>query len=413
MNPVRLGLVGIGGFGANHIRSLQRLRQDRTVELLAVADPAHSRHEEMLAPLRDQGVSCYNDYRDMLDLESGLEAIIICTPIPLHKRMAIDALQRGLFVYLEKPPVILSSDLQDLIALDAHQRTAVGFIGVSHPVMRASKERLMQGALGELLSIRVTASWPRPSWYYQRSNWAGKLSMNSEPVFDGPATNALSHYVHLPSFLANTGTIAHADLRWLEAELYRARPIEAYDTCCLRGEFQNDVEFCIGLTHACRHRTNVEIRLIGTRGSAAITVDRTTVHSTLVGPDTENPVVLDVNLRNFARGVRSGERFFTTMEDCIPFLDIVGAMWPSSGGIHNIPAPHVTTWTEEPNTIFHIADIESALGRVLDGATFTEQGLPWSIRPRRIVPGQYPSADLRMALRAHSTPSAEMAQVPA
>ena len=303
MNPVRLGLVGIGGFGANHIRSLQRLRQDQTVELLAVADPAHSRHEELLSPLRDQGVSCYNDYRDMLDLESRLEAIIICTPIPLHKRMATDVLQRGLFVYLEKPPVILSSDLQNLIALDAHQRTAVGFIGVSHPVMRASKERLMQGALGELRSIRVTASWPRPSWYYQRSNWAGKLSMNSEPVFDGPATNALSHYVHLPSFLANTETMAHVGLRWLEAELYRARPIEAYDTCCLRGEFQNNVEFHIGLTHACRHRTNVEIRLIGTRGSAAITVDRTTVHSTLVGPDTENPVLLDVNLRNFARGV--------------------------------------------------------------------------------------------------------------
>ncbi|GAT35213.1 predicted dehydrogenase [Terrimicrobium sacchariphilum] len=413
MNPVRLGLVGVGGFGANHIRSLQRLRQDQTVELLAVADPAHSRHEEMLAPLREQGVSCYEDYRDMLDVESELEAIIICTPIPLHKEMAIDGLNRGLFVYLEKPPVILSSDLQDLISLDIHRRTAVGFIGISHPVIRASKEGLMQGALGDLLSIHVAASWPRPSWYYQRSNWAGKLSMGPEPVFDGPATNALSHYVHLSSFLANTDAIDHAGLLWLEAELYRARPIESYDTCCLRGKFQNDVDFRIALTHACRHRSNVEIRLIGTKGDASISIDRTTVHSTLAAPCSENPVVLDVNLRNFAQAMRSGVRFLTTLEDCVPFLDIVGAMWPSSGGIHTIPAPHVTTWTEEPNTIFHIADIESALTRVLEGKTFAEQGLPWSIRPHRITPGQYSSADLLMALRAHTAPPSLMASVAA
>jgi len=413
MNPVRLGLVGIGGFGANHIRSLQRLRQDQTVELIAVADPAHGHHEEMLAPLRDQGVSRYNDYRDMLDLESGLEAIIICTPIPLHKEMAIDALKRGIFVYLEKPPVILSSDLQDLIGLDIHQRTAVGFIGTSHPVMRTSKERLMQGALGELLSVRVAASWPRPTWYYQRSSWAGKLSMKSEPVFDGPATNALSHYVHLASFLANTATIDHASLRWLEAELYRARPIESYDTCCLKGEFHNGVDFRIALTHACRHRTNVEIRLVGTKGSASISVDRTTVHSSLVSPDTENPVLLDVNLRNFTRGIRSGSRFLTTLADCAPFLEIVGAMWPSSGGIHNVTPPHVTTWTEEPNTIFHIADIETSLTRVLEGETFFEQGLPWSIRPQKIASGQYSSAELRMALRTHSAAEAKMAHVAA
>lgn len=413
MNPVRLGLVGVGGFGTNHIRSLQRLRQDQTVELIAVADPALGHHEEMLSPLRDQGVSCYNDYQDMLDLESGLEAIILCTPIPLHKRMAIEALRRGIFIYLEKPPVILSSDLQDLIALDTHRRTAVGFIGISHPVTRESKERLMQGALGELRSIRVVASWPRPSWYYQRSSWAGKLSINSEAVFDGPATNALSHYVHLSSFLANTAAIDHASLSWIEAELYRARPIESYDTCCLKGEFQNGVDFRIALTHACRHRTNVDIRLIGTKGTASISVDRTSVYSDLAAPGHDNPVLLDVNLRNFAQGIRSGARFYTPLEDCTAFLDIVGGMWPSSGGIHNIPASHVSSWTEEPNTIFHIADIDSALNRVLEGETFSEQDLAWSIQPKRVAAGQFSSAELDTALRMNAAPSTPMDHVAA
>lgn len=405
MNPVRIGLVGVGGFGANHLRSLQRLGEERLFELVAIADPALDHHAETVASLRQAGVSCHTDYLEMLSQGPDLEAVIICTPIPLHKEMAITALQRGLYVYLEKPPVILTSDLHDLIRLDTHGRTAVGFIGVSPAAVRQTKSRIAEGAIGKLESIRIAASWPRPSWYYQRSGWAGKLAVGSEPTFDGPATNALSHYVHLASYLAAENADGHENIRWLESELYRARPIESYDTCSLRGEFGNGVSFTLALTHACRTRTDVKVRLVGSNHTRNLAVGRSSVSSELSEAVDDNHTLLDSNLRNFASGIRRGTRFLTTLEDCIPFLEIVAGMWISSGGIHSIDPAYVTTWNEEPNTVFHISEIDCALERSLDGLTFADQNYPWTIQSTRVSHEQCSAFNLQTALLPSSIPA--------
>jgi len=413
MTPVRLGLVGIGGFGASHLRCLQRLRPERLFELVAVADPALHRHAETAAALRQQGVACFSDYQDMLSIGPDLEAVILCTPIPLHKEMAAAALRQGLHVYLEKPPVILSSDLQELIQLDTHRRTSVGFIAVSNPSIRKAHSLIAHGEIGELRSIRIAASWPRPSWYYDRSSWAGKLVIGSEPVFDGPATNALSHYVHLASYLACGDADGHENLSWLEAELYRARPIEAYDTCSLQGEFANGMEFTIALTHACRHRTDVEVRFVGSKRTAGLSIGKSSVRSDLFEDVGDSTGALDTNLRNFAEGIRGSSRFYTTLEDCVPFLDVVAGMWISSGGIHSIDPAQISTWNEEPNTLFHVSDVETAIARSLEGLKFSDQGYPWAVKPARTFVGQLAALDLQAALLAstdhtHQTALAEL-----
>jgi len=414
MIPVRVGLVGIGGFGASHIRCLQRLQPDRLFELVAVADAALHSHAETAAALREQGIACFSDYQNMLSIGPDLEAVILCTPIPLHKEMATAALRQGLHVYLEKPPVILSSDLQELIQLDTHRRTSVGFIGVSNPSIRKAHSLIARGDIGELRSIRIAASWPRPSWYYNRSNWAGKLVIGSEPVFDGPATNALSHYVHLASYLACGDVDGHESLSWLEAELYRARPIEAYDTCSLQGEFANGTEFTIALTHGCRNRTDVEVRFVGAERTASLSIGRSSVHSDLFEDVGDSTSALDTNLRNFAEGIRGSTRFYSTLEDCVPFLDVVAGMWISSGGIHSIDPAHISTWNEEPNTLFHISDVETALARSLEGLKFSDQGYPWAAKPRRTFAGQFSSLGLKEALLASTgqTQQAALAELP-
>ncbi len=398
LKPVKLGLVGIGGFGASHLGCLQRLLPERLFQLVAVADPALENYTQSAAPLREQGVACYMDYLEMLAKGPDLEAVILCTPIPLHKEMAAKALQRGLHVYLEKPPVILSSDLKELIRLDPHGRTCVGFIGVSQPTIRKFHSKIVQGAIGELRGIRIAASWPRPNWYYERSGWAGKLVIGSEPVFDGPATNALSHYVHLASRLACADPNGHVNLGWLEAELYRARPIEAYDTCSLQGQFVNGIDFTIAFTHASRHKTDVEVRLIGTKGNACLSIGKNSVRSDLFDglEDTTGP--LDTNLKNFYDGIRGSSRFHTTLEDCIPFLQMIAGMWISSDGVHSIAPAHVSTWSKKADTVFHVSDLQKALAGSLDGMTFSSQGFPWAIKPTRKSAEECARADLKTAL---------------
>lgn len=411
MNPVKIGLVGIGGFGASHLGCLQRLLPERLFKLVAVADPALENYTQTTAPLREQGVACYMDYLEMLDKGPDLEAVILCTPVPLHKEMAAEALHRGLHVYLEKPPVILSSDLHQLINLAPHGRTCVGFVGVSQPTIRRFHSKIVQGAIGELRGIRIAASWPRPSWYYERSGWAGKLVVGLEPVFDGPATNALSHYVHLASRLACADPNRHENLGWLEAELYRARPIEAYDTCSLKGQFFNGIDFTIALTHASRHKTDVEVRLIGTKGNACLSIGNSSVRSDLFHglEDTTRP--LDTNLKNFYDGIRGTSRFHTTLEDCIPFLQMIAGMWISSNGVHSIDPAHVSTWRNKADTVFDVSDLQEGLARSLDGMTFSSQGFPWAIKPTRKSAEECASANLKTALLAAKEKSLQTTMV--
>jgi predicted dehydrogenase len=405
MTPVKIALIGVGGFGASHIRTLRRLRLDNQVELLAVADPALEDHGSVVADLRESGVVCHKDFFELLNSTPDLEAVILCTPIPLHKEMAAECLRRGLFVYLEKPPVVVLSDLMDLIRMDPDQKTAVGFIGVVPDVVREVKARILSGEIGARKAIRIAASWPRPSWYYQRNGWAGKLGHKSAVIFDGPATNALSHYVHLASFLAGDTPGGHKGLHSVRAELYRARAIESYDTCSILGQFENGVEFNIALTHACRHRVEVDVRLEGSVRPARILIDRSAVVSDLTDFSFDSATVLESALRNFVERIRWGTRCFTTLEDCIPFLEVVSGMWLSSGGIHTIDEDHYEPYGQEPNTILDIHGLPNLLERSLvEGGTFSDLRTPWGIETEAVTRDQIAGFSLQEHLMREHGP---------
>lgn len=401
MPPVKLALIGIGGFGTSHIESLQRLRHQHMAELVAVADPALGSLEKTVHALKQENVRCFTNHLDLLEQTTGLEAVIICTPIHLHKEMVCDILGHGLHVYLEKPPVILLQDLRELIAMDRRRRVAVGFLGVVPGIIHAVKRKLLSGAIGRLRGINVGGIWPRPSWYYERCLWAGKLSCEGKPVFDGPATNAFSHYVHLASWLAGDSFADHAPLEWLEAELYRVRPIESYDTCSIRGNFKGGVTFHAGLAHACQERLEVTIRLIGTAGTATIDFNRRSVSSSLAEEREDQAPSLDASLGNFIDGIRLGAPFRTTLEDCIPFLQIINGMWHSSGGIHPVDSSHYSLVHDEPDTVYDLRGVFDCIRKTVeDGRLFSECGAPWAVSPRRVSVEDLDGTGLAKALTA-------------
>src|SRR5690606_33712439 len=47
--------------------------------------------------------SAYTDYRDMLERETGMDAVVVCTPDHLHAVISIDAMRRGKHVFCQKP----------------------------------------------------------------------------------------------------------------------------------------------------------------------------------------------------------------------------------------------------------------------------------------------------------------------
>jgi len=97
--PIRIGVIGTGRFGPNHLISFQQLERYSHIKLVAMAD---------IDPLKSQqyakefGIKAYCDYQEMIEKER-LTAVSIATPDHLHGDIAIYALKKGLHVFVEKP----------------------------------------------------------------------------------------------------------------------------------------------------------------------------------------------------------------------------------------------------------------------------------------------------------------------
>jgi predicted dehydrogenase len=341
MAPKRLsvGLIGVGGFGASHLKALSQLKAEGLVRLVCVADPATERLADTQRKLESGGVRWYTDYQSLLEQESDLDAVAIAAPIHLHLEIAAAAIARGLFVYLEKPPVPLIQQLTELIALDVHGRVAVGFQLINSSPMQQLKLWRMQGALGELQSIRVHGCSPRSADYYMRTPWAGKMMFEGKPVFDGPATNALSHWLHNIMYLAAQRRDEFDLPSVIEGELYRARAIESYDTICLRGRLESGVDFHFAVTHATEKSLPCRLELVGSRGRAWVTENETVAANNLGLPPTVAPCSdsFQESWRQFVRFAQGEEaRAATHLEDTRGYVLATNAALMSSGAIHNM-----------------------------------------------------------------------------
>jgi predicted dehydrogenase len=389
--PVNIALIGVGGVGAYHLRSIQLHEKAGRARLLAVADPTADRLAEERKTLKSRGIRWHLDYREMLTNEPDLEAVVIATPIPLHLEMAQACLNRDLFVHLEKPPVPLIQQFEELSKANPDDKVSIGFQMIEARTTRKLKELILGSTLGRILSIRAGACWPRLDSYYGRAPWAGKMLLGGKPVFDGPATNALAHVIHTMMHLAGDTPEGFAMPEEICGELYRAREIESYDTACLKGRFTTGIEFSFAATHATEASHPFAIEVQGTEGWARLSEDGASLESSagvfLKHPESTQEL-LDTNHANFLSVIRGeSSRFTTRLEDTRGYVSATNATLASSGGIHGIDAKAFRRYHgTDGNEGFDVAGLEEAVkGSIATGKLFNEQGLSWATaKPARI-----------------------------
>ncbi|MEA5417336.1 Gfo/Idh/MocA family oxidoreductase [Synechococcus sp. BA-132 BA5] len=129
MNPVRVGVIGIGNMGWHHARVLSLLRD---AELVGVADP-----NEVRGRLAVEQFDCswFPTYEDLL---GEVEAVCIAVPTLLHHRVGMTCLQAGVHVLIEKPIAATQEEAADLIraAETAGRLLQVGHIERFNPAFR-------------------------------------------------------------------------------------------------------------------------------------------------------------------------------------------------------------------------------------------------------------------------------------
>ncbi len=166
MQPVRVGIVGIGNIGTTHVERFRLGRIDGA-ELVAICDTSPA------ALARHPDIKGYRDSADLI--RSGdVDALIIATPHYSHTAIGIDALQQGLHVLVEKPLSVHKADCERLLAAhtDPRQVFAVMLDTRTEPRYRQLRELVMGGELGRIRRINwILTGWFRSDAYYASSDW--------------------------------------------------------------------------------------------------------------------------------------------------------------------------------------------------------------------------------------------------
>jgi predicted dehydrogenase len=141
---------------AEHIPYLAQFR-DR-FDLAALVEPSEAVREALAA--RYGIPATYADHRALLDA-GGLDAVVICSPAGTHAEVALDALDAGLHVFVEKPMCITLADADAIVA--ARDRVGkvvqVGYMKRFDPAYEALLEELPESAEG-LRHISVVVNDP-------------------------------------------------------------------------------------------------------------------------------------------------------------------------------------------------------------------------------------------------------------
>ena len=247
----------MGGFAGWHHNTVAKLEERGEARLVCTCDPqaAAFAAQQEAWKFAARGVTVFPDYRTMLDAcHRELDLLVVPTPIQLHAEMHRAGVERGLPVYLEKPPTLAHLELEEMIVRDrqASKSSVVGFNFIIERPRLALKQRILAGEFGAVRGATLVALWPRPADYFRRNNWAGRLMMDDRVVLDSCFGNANAHFVHnLLFWVGGPELYSWAQPAAVRAELYRAHAIEGADTFFVEADSTTGVTMRFALSHAC------------------------------------------------------------------------------------------------------------------------------------------------------------------
>jgi predicted dehydrogenase len=271
--PVGVLLSGIGGYGYYYLRTLLDEVAPERARLVGVVDP-EARLSRAWQEVERLGVPVCATAEEFYAGGRTADLAVIVSPIQHHVPQCSVALEHGSCVLCDKP---LGATVQEARALAAASRRAdrwvmVGYQWSYSAAIRALKRDILSGSFGRPVRFSTICCWPRDRAYYERNRWAGRLRdpESGRWVLDGPANNAMAHFLHNLLYLGGGATGASATPRRVRAELYRAYPIESCDTAACRVVADGGLEILFFASHVTETAIEPSFRLEFERGSATL-----------------------------------------------------------------------------------------------------------------------------------------------
>jgi predicted dehydrogenase len=184
----RTALIGCGGRGITLAVNAKKFGR---FEIVAVADPAAANRAQAKRDLESQELREFGDYAELLKW-GQFDVVIIGSPDFVHEQQAIDCMNAGKHLLLEKP-IAISYDGGKRVVETAKKTgrvVIVGFVLRYAPLYAKAKQLVEQGVIGKLTTIWVLHSvasgsnWYFHDWHATFANTGGLLLQKGSHDFD-------------------------------------------------------------------------------------------------------------------------------------------------------------------------------------------------------------------------------------
>lgn len=168
--------VAITGCGAvadkRHIPSFVRLKDK--VNIVAVCDKDYALARQVA--LKYGNPQIYTNQTEMFRTDK-IDIVDVCTPPQIHAVIAIEALEAGCHVLMEKPMALTATDCDKMIdvAKRNNRKLCIVHNVLFHPPLVKAQELFRQGAIGDFRGMRILLADPKDEMIMREDYWIHKL----------------------------------------------------------------------------------------------------------------------------------------------------------------------------------------------------------------------------------------------
>ncbi|GIN57727.1 hypothetical protein J8TS2_20460 [Lederbergia ruris] len=182
MEKIRVGFIGTGGISNLHGDHLVVLDY---VDVVAVTDPNPKNRENFITKYQLTDAKEFVHHKDMLQ-DISLDAVIICSPHTLHFEQAMDVMNHGCHVLIEKPMACSKKEAEELIdtAEKLGRVLQVSYQRHFEPEFMYIRDAIANGEIGKLTSVTASLyqQWghgPNNVWRKNPALSGGGMLMDS------------------------------------------------------------------------------------------------------------------------------------------------------------------------------------------------------------------------------------------
>jgi UDP-N-acetyl-2-amino-2-deoxyglucuronate dehydrogenase len=266
MTGYRAAIIGCGDISALHLAAIGTVQD---ADLVAVCDIDVDR---LSAASTAHGVPGFTDHIALFDTIKP-DVVHICTPHSTHAAIAVDALERGIHVVLEKPVAHTRDEAARLVlaAEESSAKIAICFQNRYNAPVRAAHALLATGDFGAVLGASATVLWHRTAAYYLDRPWRGRWSTGG----GGLLMNQAIHTVDLVQWLV--GPVA--SVRGNASTRFLNDVIEVEDTAEMVFTHQSGARSVFYATLAHVSNAPVDIEIVTEKATLHLRGDLTVTHA--------------------------------------------------------------------------------------------------------------------------------------